>query len=64
VGASPVGGEASGSVAAITRGGALLAWLRPGSNQPSNKEMKLTKPERIGASQLISRVGRTLVGRA
>ena len=27
--------------------------------EPSNKEMKLTKPGQIGASQLISSVGQT-----
>jgi hypothetical protein len=30
-----------------------------GRMEPSNKEMKLTKPGQNGASQLISSVGRT-----
>jgi hypothetical protein len=37
-------------------------WSLKGAAGPPNKGMKLTKPERIGALQLIPGVLRTIVG--
>jgi hypothetical protein len=48
-----------------TRHSATLAAIMEhllGATRPSNKELKLTKPGTIGASQLNSSVGRTSVG--